>query len=113
MHRSTGYYSQIAHACDSVYQQHPVSSNNIVRFTRLIVVPFRIRLSGNDPSLPRAIKQLNPDWVMVGTNFVSLGIPPERMGGFGVIWKQLGQKQWALQADGDGVLTTVYQERRP
>jgi len=30
MHKGIGYYSEVAHACDSVLQQHQVSSNDTV-----------------------------------------------------------------------------------
>src|SRR5581483_2657406 len=69
MHRSHSYYANVAHACDSVFREHPVSSNDVIRFTSTIVATYRIRLSGKDPALPKAIKQLHADWVMVGSNF--------------------------------------------
>jgi hypothetical protein len=112
MHKDNTYYSAIAHACDSILLEHPVTSNDVVRFSSHIVVPFRMRISGNDSSLPNIIRQLHPDFVLIGSNYISLTIPPERMGGFGVSWKQdeMRSNYWILESDGDGLVKTLYEE---
>ena len=86
--RDRSYYERIALACDSVFLRFPVTSNDVVRLTSRIAMSYRRKVSGNDPALPDVIKELRPNWVMVGTNFVSISVPPERQGGFGVLWIQ-------------------------
>jgi len=114
MHRDANYYAEVAHACDFILQHRPVTSNDVVRLPGTRTLPFRLKIPGNDPALPKIIRRLNPDFLLVGTNHVSLFIPPEKMGGFGVIWTQdeLQTNRWILQADGDGMLKAVYTEVR-
>jgi len=112
MGKDTKYYAQVAHACDSLFQQHPVSSNNSVALYPGMVLPFTLRLSGQDASLPKIIRALHPNEILVSSNRIYIEIPPERMGGFSVIWERTGQNtnQGILQANGKGFDETVYQE---
>ena len=114
-HRSTSYYAQIADGCDTILAGHPVSSNDIVYLTPQAVARSAIRLSGDDSSLPNSIRQLSPDFVLVKSNFVSISIPPEREGGFGIIWKrsQMESNLWVLQADNEDEAKIVYREHKP
>jgi hypothetical protein len=110
MQEDRNYYTKIAQACDLILSEHPVTSNDVVRYSSHLISPFTKRIPGNDPSLPAIIVRLHPDLVLVKTNFVSIIIPPERMGGFGIIWQQNESFPgvWQLQADADGELETVY-----
>jgi hypothetical protein len=114
MARDAAYYSEIVHACDTVLQQHPVGSNDTVTLYGH-TMPYTIKLSAGDASLPKAIRALNPDMILVSTNRVFIEIPPERMGGFTVFWEpdEMRSNYWALQSDGDGLVKTVYEEWRP
>jgi hypothetical protein len=108
VHRSHAYYLRIASACASVLDAHHVSSNDVVNWTPDATERFQLRLSGGDQSLPLIIRRLNPDFVLVGTNWVTISIPPEEGGGFGIIWTQSDEQtdHWDLQA-GEGEMTTV------
>jgi hypothetical protein len=108
-HRSGGYYSSIASGCNSVLNAHHVTSNDVVSWTSDATARYELKLPGDDRSLPSIIRRWNPDFVLVGTNYVVVAIPPERMGGFAIVWTQQGQQtdHWVLRA-GDDELTTVY-----
>ncbi len=114
-HKGIGYYSEVAHACDSVLQQHQVSSNDTVTLNSGMVLPYTQKLSGSDASLPKIIGALHPSEILVSSNRVFIEIPPERMGGFAVIWErdEMRTNYWALQSNGDGLVKTVYEESRP
>lgn len=115
MSKDNTYYSEVARACDSILNQHPVSSNDIVKLHGQMMLPYTIRLSGRDASLPKIIKALHPDSILVSTNRVFIDISPERAGGFGVLWEQdeMRSNYWILKSSGDGMVKTVYGERRP
>jgi hypothetical protein len=115
IHRSPAYYGEFAHACDNVLREHPVHSNDVVTLLRHYRIPFRRQIPGNDKSLPGIIRRLRPEWVMVGSNFLSVSIPPDRMGGFGIIWHPsfIQPNQWDLEIGGEGPSTKVYYEYRP
>jgi len=80
-----------------------------------MTLSYTIKLSGREPSLPKIIKALHPDMVLVSTNRVFIEIPPERMGGFGINWEpdDTRSNYWTLESNGDGLVTSVYAERRP
>jgi hypothetical protein len=114
-YKSTSYYSEVAHACDSVLQQHPVSSKDTATFNSGMVLPYTLSISLGDVSLPKIISALHPDMILVSTNGVWIEIPPGRTGGFAVTWgpDNLRTNHWALQAGGDGLVKTVYEESKP
>jgi hypothetical protein len=110
MRKDSSYYSQVAHACDSLLREHPVSSSNSVTLYEGMTFPFTLKLSGNDKSLPKIIRALHPDCILISSNRVVIDILPLPHGGFGVIWRQddLKTNQWILQSNGE----TVYQESK-
>jgi hypothetical protein len=114
-HKSAGYYSEVAHACDSVLQQHPVGSNDSVVFNSGMTLPYTKALSVSDGTLPKIISALHPDMILISTNRVWIEIPPERMGGFVITWEpdDMRTNHWALQSGGDGLVTTVYEATKP
>jgi hypothetical protein len=114
MHRDIRYYSEVAHACDAIMAQHPASSTDSVALSGHMVLPYTLKVSGSDPSLPEIIRALHADHILVSTNRVFIDIPPERMGGFGVIWErdEMRTNHWTLQSNGDGLVKTVYEESR-
>ena len=114
MHRDAAYFSDVAHACDAIRLQHPPGSNDSVTLYGKMTLSCTLKVSGRDPSLPMIIRALHPDHILVSTNRVFIDIPPERAGGFAVIW-QLDENQpdrWTLQTSGDGLVKTVYEERK-
>jgi hypothetical protein len=115
MGKDTAYYTEVAHACDLIMQQHPVSSNDTITLYSHMVLPYTMKLSGRDTSLPKIIRALHPDMILVSTNRVWIEIPPERMGGFVITWERddMRTNYWALQSNGDGLVKTVYEESRP
>jgi len=115
MGKDAAYYTEVAHACDSIMVQHPPSSTDSVTLYAHMVLPYTLKLSGSDPSLPKIIRALHADHILVSTNRVFIDIPPERMGGFGVIWErdEMRTNYWTLQSNGDGLVKTVYEESRP
>jgi hypothetical protein len=115
MGKDAAYFTEVAHACDSIMVQHPPSSTDSVTLYGHMVLPFTLKLSGSDPSLPKIIRALHADHILVSTNRVFIDIPPERMGGFGVIWErdEMRTNYWTLQSNGDGLVKTVYEESRP
>ena len=115
MGKDVAYFTEVAHACDSIMVQHPPSSTDFVTLYAHMVLPYTLKLSGSDPSLPKIIRALHADHILVSTNRVFIDIPPERMGGFGVIWErdEMRTNHWTLQSNGDGLVKTVYEESRP
>lgn len=115
MGKGSAYYTQIAHACDSIIMQHPVNAADSVSLYSHAVLPYTIRLSGFDASLPKVIRALHADMILVSTNRVLIEVPPEKMGGFVITWKpdDIRSNFWVLQSNGDGLVNTVYEEYRP
>jgi hypothetical protein len=109
VHRSQNYYVHVGDACNYILAKNPVTSNDEVRLSRDATLHYAKRIFEDDPSVPGIIRRLSPEFVLIGTNWVSVSIPPERMGGFGIIWEQRGPQtnRWVLQA-GEDELTTVY-----
>ena len=113
-HRDANYYSEFSRACDSVLRSHPVTSNDFVRLTSHITLPSRLKLSGHDTSLPKIIARLDPTDLLVGSNSVSITVPPERMGGFWVMWSsdEKNTNQWKLEVGAEGIHNIVYRETK-
>jgi len=113
MAKNPAYYSEVAHACDLVMQQHPVSSNDTVALYRDMTLTYTTKLSGQEVSLPKIIRALHPDMILVSTNRVWIVIP--EMGGFGLTWEQDESRNgyWTLQSHAEGLTKTVYEERKP
>ena len=90
-HKGIGYYSEVAHACDSVLQQHQgLASNEEPGDTQFgDGIAIYAEVSGSDASLPKIIGALPyPSEILVSSNRVFIEIPPECMGGFAVIWER-------------------------
>ena len=115
MAKNPAYFSEVAHACNLIMEQHPPSSTDSVRLYGNMVLPYTLKLSGRDPSLPKIIRALHADNILVSTNRLYIDIPPERMGGFAVIWErdEVRTNYWTLHSNGDGLDKTVYDEVRP
>lgn len=114
MGKDAAYYTDVAHACDVVLKGHPVISSNAVAHYQGVALPYTLKLSGDDISLPAIIRALHPDTILVSSNLVWIEIPPERRGGFILTWEPdyMRTNFWALQSNGDGSVKTVYEENR-
>ena len=115
MHRDAAYYAQVAHACDLIRQQHPVSPHDSVTFSRDMVLPYTLKLSGRDPSLPKIIRALHANPILVSTNRVWMKVAAEwGRAGFGLTWEQDGMatNDWVLSTAAEGLYKTVYEEPR-
>jgi hypothetical protein len=89
------YYAEIARACDSLLQQHSTfskhtetqnSKNDFLWIDASNVVWNQIILSGHDPSLPKTIRALNPNKILIAPNHVCIWIgdrPDFTIGGTG------------------------------
>jgi hypothetical protein len=77
-------------------------------------LPSRLKLSGHDTSLPKIIARLDPTDLLVGSNSVSITVPPERMGGFWVMWSsdEKNTNQWKLEVGAEGIHNIVYRETK-
>jgi hypothetical protein len=115
MHRDTAYYTQVAHACDVIKQQHPVSPYDSVTLSSGLVLPYTLKLSGGDPSLPKIIRALHANPILVSTNRVWMKVAAEwGRAGFGLIWEreEMVTNNWALSTAAEGLSKTVYEEPR-
>src|SRR3954469_17420072 len=104
----SGYYRQLADACDSLLQQHPVGTNDWVSPTGHGSPENAIQISGSDPALPKLIRDLNPDKITVHPNRVFIGVPN---GGFAIIWGQSdkGTNWWHLRVYAGDEKKTLYE----
>ncbi len=92
MGKAPSYYTQFAHACDSLMQQHPIG-----------VAGFA-ELSPSDTMLPAIIRELHARKVRVSTNGVSILVGVGR-GGFGISWGPDDTRQLLDSGDQWGRLT--------
>jgi hypothetical protein len=114
MGKGSTYYLQVAHACGSIIAQHPVNATDSVTLYSHMVLPCTIKLSGSDASLPKIVRVLHADMILVSTNRVLIEVPPEKMGGFVITWEpdDIRGNYWVLQSNRDGLVNTVYEENR-
>jgi hypothetical protein len=115
------YYAEIARACDSVLQQNTTFSkhteaqnpkNDFLWMDASNVVWNQIILSGQDPSLPKAIRALNPNKILIASNHVCIciGVRPD----FTIIWGQdeMRTNAWTLTCNGEGAVENLYVVKR-
>jgi hypothetical protein len=114
MRQGTNYYSKMAQACDLVLKQHRPTAADSVQLYEGMILPCTLRISNDDQTLPKIIRKLQPVEVLVSTNRVWMEIPPERMGGFGLVWEQddLQSNVWNLYASAEGPKEIVYQKKK-
>ena len=111
MAKDTAYYSQVAHACDAILQQHPIGSSGLQPYAGL---PGSFTLSAQDASLPVPIRALHPDTLILSTNRLYVGFGVGRVA-WGIIWEQDEDRtnSWTLDTNADGLQKRVYAESRP
>jgi len=103
------YYREFATACDSLSQQHPVGTNDWIYRNGLRSLENSIQLSGRDPSLPKMIRTLDPENVVLSSNRVFIGVGVGR-GSFGIIWSQdKGSNGWTLRTCAENLEKTHYE----
>jgi hypothetical protein len=122
--QDSAYYSRLAHACDSVLQQHPQFTKHSQASGKQLpalmlwmdandVVWEQVRLSPQDASLPDAVRVLHPDEVLLAPKRVFLGFGVGRVG-WSIIWEQdeIQTNTWTLQSNAEGLVKKVYAEAR-
>ena len=99
MDKSPQYYSDLAHACDSVLAQHPLRTNDL------------FKVLGSDSSVPSIIRHLHPSGITVSSNrvYIMVGVRD-----FGISWQlQDGRTNtWAMDTFAEGLEKVVYVETR-
>lgn len=106
--KDTAYYRQFADGCDLLLQKHPIGTNDWVMRHGYRSPENSIQLSGNDASLPKIIRALHPENIVISSNRVFVGVGVGR-GGFGIVWEQdSGTNGWSLQTFAEGLVKTHY-----
>jgi len=112
MGKDQRYYSDLARACDLVLQQHPLGTNATTLPIVDSDVPYVfIRIPGHDRSLPRIIRDLDPESVIVSSNRVHISVGVGR-GGFGITWEPHDGSHWGIVTYAEGLVRGVYVETR-
>jgi hypothetical protein len=120
--RSRSYYSNLAHACDTVLREH----TNFSRFsgvageeprTPIWMDPdgtswIQTRLPVADPSLSEAIRALHPHEILLAPKrvWIGIGARPD----WAIYWQQddVETNLWTLTSNGEGLERRLYVERR-
>jgi hypothetical protein len=112
-HRSSAYYTDLAQACTLVMLQHRPTTNDSAKLAGAGTLHSTIKLSGTDPTLPKIIRELQAEYVLVSTNRMCISGPGRDR--FGVTWESDGERtnRWLLQAGGDAPLVTLYEQTTP
>jgi len=71
------------------------------------------RITPRDPSLPDAVRALRPDEILLAPNRVFIGFGVGRLA-WGIIWEQddTQTNRWTLYSNAEGLVKTVYEERK-
>ena len=119
--RERDYYLQLAGACDGILRQHPTFTRHTdaskeFRYTWIDgndVIWDQIRVTPDDPSLPNTVRALRPDEVLVAPKRVFIGFGVGRLA-WAIIWEQddTQTNRWTLYSNAEGLVRTVYEERR-
>ena len=110
--RDSAYYRQFADACDSLLQQHPIGTNDWVYRRGVKSQENSIEIFGKDPSLPRIIRALGPDYIVISSNrvFIGVGVRRHAFGAFGMTWSQdEGSNGWSLRTYAESLEKTLYE----
>jgi hypothetical protein len=99
--KSPRYYLQVADACDKLAAQ---ASTDLASAHRL---------AGTDSSLPELVRDLHPDYVLIGTNGVGMRIGVGR-GSYWIGWSSnpMDATLWELEASVEGSRRTVFSQRK-
>ena len=112
MGRDQRYYSDLARACDLVLERHPLGSNATSVPVDGSDVPYVfIRIPRNDPSLPKVIRDLAPEQVIVSSNRVHIVVGVGR-GAFGITWEPRDGPHWGIFTYAEGLERVAYVETR-
>jgi len=122
--RDAAYYSRLAHACDSVLQQHPNFTKHSQSSAKQQppstlwmdandVVWEQVSLSPRDASLPDPVRTLHPDEVLLAPKRVFIGFGVGRLA-WSIIWEQdeIETNKWTLKSNPEGLVKKVYAEAR-
>lgn len=119
--QSSSYYSQLAHACDSLLQQHKAFSKHAMTPSQDLSAAWMdannvlwdaVKILGNDPSLPKPVRSLHAKRILIEPNrvLIEIGLRPD----FVIIWgrDEMQTNTWTLVTNGEGFKTPLYTEIR-
>ena len=107
--KNSSYYRQFAAACDSLLQHRPIGTNDWVYEHGRRSLENSIEVSAKDPSVPKIIRALDPEKIVLSSNRVFIGVGVGR-GGFGIIWAQdKGPNGWSLRTCAENLEKTHYE----
>jgi hypothetical protein len=107
--KDSAYYREFADACDLLLQQHPVGTNDWVYRHGLRSPENSVQIRVTDPSLPRIIRALGPEEVVLSSNRVFILVGVGR-GAFGITWAQdSGPNGWSLRTCAENLEKTHYE----
>ena len=108
------YFMHVASDCDSILKEHPIGSAGLETASR---APGWFSLSSSDATLPRSIKTLNPDRILISTNRLWVNCGGCGRLDWGFMWEQLDAPHtntWALRSCiAYSFERTLYVEKRP
>jgi hypothetical protein len=118
------YYAEIARACDLLLQQHTTfykhsellsqqhPKTDFLWMDTNNIVWDMITLSGRDPTIPKTIRALHPNQILIAPNRVCIcvGVRPDCT----ISWGQdeIQTNSWTLTCGGEGVGESLYAEKR-
>jgi len=122
--RGADYYSELARAADVLIVQH----TNFIKVSDTTNAPsqwspkwinanevavYQIKLPTTDPALPRLIRDLNPEEILLAPNRVYMGFGVSRAH-WAIIWErdEIQTNTWVLSTNGDGYVRKAYTENR-
>ncbi|HWY32642.1 MAG TPA: hypothetical protein VNX46_17895 [Candidatus Acidoferrum sp.] len=101
-HKSSGYYVELAAACDSILAKHPLGTSEVNW------IPV------TDPSLPKVVRDLHPLKLKVNPQNVWMLLDYDSRNGIGLGWgpKWEDTNVWTLSIVAEGLETVLYSAKR-
>jgi hypothetical protein len=107
--RSADYYREFAAACELLLQQHPIGTNDWAYKHGHKLPQNAIQLPRKDPTVPKIIRALGPEDIILSSNRVHIAVGVGR-GGFGIVWEQdRGESGWSLRTYAEGLEKKHYE----
>jgi hypothetical protein len=119
--QNINYYFQLAHACDSLMQQHHIFSKHTMTASQNLSGVWMdetnglwdaVKISGNDLSLPNPVRSLHSNKILIEPDrvLIEFGLRPDWL----IIWGQSDEQTntWTLRTNGEGYETPLYSEKR-
>ena len=101
-HKSLEYYAELAAACDSILEKHPLGTNEV------IWIPV------TDTSLPAVVRRLHPLKLQVNPQRVWMLLDSDSRAGIGLEWhpKWDDTNVWELDIVAESLETVIYSAKR-